>query len=193
MAPKRQRFDYRPFGLLDGQPGGSDPDAHIYRYTGQELDAETGLYNYRHRLYDPVTRRFISPDPMRQYFSPYLFVADSPLQHTDANGAWSFGATMGSMIGGAEILGGVALIQGGTATSESALAPRSSWREGTVTGAGIGGLGYSINTGIHGDYKWSQFGNAELGGHHRRRRDRGRRGCHSLLRWSLVPFRRQHL
>ena len=158
------RFDYRPFGLDDDHPGGSNPDAHIYRYTGQEYDAETGLYNYRHRLYDPATRRFIAPDPMHQYFSPYLFVADSPLQHIDASGAWSCGATFGSIIGGAEILGGVALIGAGVATSEFGVGAALIVAGGLVTGAGIGGLGYSINTGIHGDYKWSQFGNAEAGG-----------------------------
>ncbi len=158
------RFDYRPFGLPDDPPGGSDPDAYTYRYTGQEWDPETGLYNYRHRLYDPSTLRFISPDPMHQYFSPYLFVADSPLQHTDASGAWSFGATAGCLIGGAEIIGGAALIGAGIATSEFGVGVALGVAGGAVMGAGVGGLGYSINTGVHGGYKWSQFGNAELGG-----------------------------
>jgi RHS repeat-associated protein len=32
-------------------------------YTGQEKDEETGLYNYRARLYDPYLKRFLDTDP----------------------------------------------------------------------------------------------------------------------------------
>jgi RHS repeat-associated protein len=35
-----------------------------FRYTGREFDAETGLYYYRARYYDPATGRFISEDPI---------------------------------------------------------------------------------------------------------------------------------
>ncbi len=35
-----------------------------FRYTGRELDAETGLYYYRARYYDPSAGRFISEDPL---------------------------------------------------------------------------------------------------------------------------------
>jgi len=33
------------------------------QYTGRESDAETGIYYYRARYYDPATGRFISEDP----------------------------------------------------------------------------------------------------------------------------------
>jgi RHS repeat-associated protein len=34
-----------------------------YKFTDQELDQETGLYNYGARLYDPIVARFVTPDP----------------------------------------------------------------------------------------------------------------------------------
>ena len=33
-----------------------------YRYTGQRLDADTGLYFYNARYYDPALGRFTQPD-----------------------------------------------------------------------------------------------------------------------------------
>lgn len=78
-------LDYLPFGSAL-KTGGTDPDLMIYRYTGQEWDSETGLYNYRHRLYDPALARFYAPDPRRQYFSPYVYVADHPLLLADPSG-----------------------------------------------------------------------------------------------------------
>ena len=35
-----------------------------FKYTGRELDSETGLYYYRARYYDPAMGRFISEDPI---------------------------------------------------------------------------------------------------------------------------------
>ena len=35
-----------------------------YRYTGRELDSDTGLYYYRNRWYDPEIGKFISEDPI---------------------------------------------------------------------------------------------------------------------------------
>ena len=35
-----------------------------YGFAGREYDAESGLYYMRARYYDPVTGRFLSPDPL---------------------------------------------------------------------------------------------------------------------------------
>jgi RHS repeat-associated protein len=154
------RFDYKPYGLADDTAGGSDSSAVTYRFTEQEQDAETGLYNYRHRLYDPATLRFISPDPKQQFFSPYIFVADNPLQHTDPTGEWSVGATLGLITGAVEVVGGAAVIGVSVAFDCSPGIVAG----GAIAGAGIAGMGYSINTGVHGGYSWSKFGDAEAGG-----------------------------
>ena len=55
-----EQTDYMPFGQMRDY---SDPPAlTMYKYTDQELDLGTGLYNYDARLYDPIIGRFISAD-----------------------------------------------------------------------------------------------------------------------------------
>jgi RHS repeat-associated protein len=67
--------------------------------TDQELDKESGLYNYDARLYDPVVGRFISPDsivPRRfdsQAYDRYAYTLNNPLKYTDPSGHFIFSAT----------------------------------------------------------------------------------------------------
>lgn len=83
-------YDYLPYGQLM-RTYGNDPEAHIfYRYTGQEWDEETGLYNYHARLYDPSIGRFYQPDPKAQYFSPYKYAGNSPVSLVDPDGEFAF-------------------------------------------------------------------------------------------------------
>ncbi|XP_059612603.1 uncharacterized protein LOC132259075 [Phlebotomus argentipes] len=83
-------YDYLPYGGLM-RSYGNDPQAHIsYRYTGQEWDEETGLYNYHARLYDPSIGRFYQPDPKAQYFSPYKYAGNSPISEVDPDGELAF-------------------------------------------------------------------------------------------------------
>ncbi len=54
---------YRVYGaVLDS--AGAAPVAVRYRWTGRELDQETGLYYFRARYYDPAVQRFIQEDPI---------------------------------------------------------------------------------------------------------------------------------
>ncbi len=71
-----------------------------YKFTDQEHDPETGLYNYDARLYDPVIGGFISVDPIAQenikqtnkhLFDPrmlnrYSYVRNNPLNFVDPDG-----------------------------------------------------------------------------------------------------------
>ena len=66
-------------------------------YTDQELDTETGLYNYDARLYDPLIGRFISPDSIvprpydPQSLNRYSYCRNNPLIYTDPTGHWDDG------------------------------------------------------------------------------------------------------
>jgi RHS repeat-associated protein len=52
------RLDYEPFGLPCGPlPAGRQPV-----FAGKALDAESGLYYFGARYYDPATGRFLTPD-----------------------------------------------------------------------------------------------------------------------------------
>ena len=110
-------FDYMPFGDLIGTPGGTNPDIICYRYTGQEYDTETQLYNYRARLYDSRLGRFYAVDPAGQYFNPYSYAGDDPLDQVDPDGEWAWGiiavSTVVGAIGGAVSAG----IEGKSITS----------------------------------------------------------------------------
>jgi RHS repeat-associated protein len=60
-----------------------------YGYTGRELDAETGLYYYRARYYDPTVGRFISEDPMgfgAGDTNLYRYVGNNATNYTDPTG-----------------------------------------------------------------------------------------------------------
>jgi RHS repeat-associated protein len=63
-----------------------------YSYTDQEWDAETGLYNYDARLYDPVLGRFISADSIvpnwhdPQALDRYAYALNNPLKYVDPDG-----------------------------------------------------------------------------------------------------------
>jgi RHS repeat-associated protein len=102
--------DFLPFGLTRNHTG-----AHIARhtYTDQEEDAETGLYNYNARLYDPALGMFISPDSIVQNpFDPqalnrYAYARNNPLKYIDPSGHvfvvddLIVGAVIGAAIGAA--------------------------------------------------------------------------------------------
>lgn len=103
-------LDYLPFGSSQTTAGGSHPDLLRYRYTGQEWDAEVGLYNFRHRLYDPTIQRFCAPDPKHQYFSPYIYVGDHPLLLTDPTGDWGIGNIVGIVGASVQIAAGAVVV-----------------------------------------------------------------------------------
>jgi RHS repeat-associated protein len=57
-----------------------------YRYTGREYDDETGLHNFRARLYDSTLMRFYQVDPAEQYSTPYVYCGNNPITLTDPTG-----------------------------------------------------------------------------------------------------------
>lgn len=80
---------YMPFG---GKRGDTGISVSGYKFTDQELDAESGLYNYDARLYDPIVGRFISPDAIipnafySQSHNRYSYCLNHPLKYNDPSG-----------------------------------------------------------------------------------------------------------
>src|SRR5262249_18602712 len=62
-------------------------------FAGRELDAETGLYYYRARNYDPRTGRFISQDTIARAdgLDLFAYAGNDPVNYVDPTGHFSLG------------------------------------------------------------------------------------------------------
>lgn len=81
--------DFYPFGWT--MPGRTGAGSNIYRYgyQGIEGDPETGWNAFTLRNYDPRMARWMNPDPMGQYYSPYLAMGNNPVLMVDPTGGFS--------------------------------------------------------------------------------------------------------
>jgi RHS repeat-associated protein len=81
---------YNPYGDIDVD-NSHGPDVLRNKFTGQELDNESGLYYYKARYYDPALGRFITPDSFSDASSPngtnrYMYVNGNPVRFNDPSG-----------------------------------------------------------------------------------------------------------
>jgi RHS repeat-associated protein len=78
-------YRYDPWGNLMSSTGSIE---NPFRFTGREWDAETGLYFYRTRYYDPEVGRFIQRDKigLAGGWNFYTYAADNPLRWIDPDG-----------------------------------------------------------------------------------------------------------
>ncbi|MDY7039085.1 MAG: RHS repeat-associated core domain-containing protein, partial [Thermodesulfobacteriota bacterium] len=167
---KVEETQYLPFG---GQADHAGVVVGNHKFTDQELDPETGLYNYNARLYDPVIGRFISADPIVPDFSNpqalnrYSYCVNNPLVYVDPSGhdfglSVFIGAVLGSVISGAQSdwdLGSMALgavtgaISGGIFHGAGSIIS-SAGLEGSLAAvaihAGAGAISGGINSAITG-------------------------------------------
>jgi len=76
---------YSPFG---NEIDGAGASCSVLRYTGRESDAESGLYYYRARYYDPTLGRFLTEDPIRFRggMNHYVYVNNNPINANDPEG-----------------------------------------------------------------------------------------------------------
>jgi RHS repeat-associated protein len=75
-----------------GQVAASDPNhPNRFMFTGREFDAETGLYYYRARYYNPTIGRFLQTDPTgyADGLNLYQYCSNNPWNRTDALGTRS--------------------------------------------------------------------------------------------------------
>lgn len=84
-----ETYEYDEWGRCRALPGTLEQP---FRFTGREWDEESGLYCFRARYYDPVTGRFLTPDPLGGGTAAgdrpgrYCYVHNNPLSHTDPLG-----------------------------------------------------------------------------------------------------------
>ena len=137
VAGIQQLFHYDAYGNLLNLT--SDQAATAILYSGQMLDANTGLYNNRARWYDPQIGRFTQLDSFfgnmqdPQSLHKYLYGGADPVNQIDPSGQFFIGimiALMGALGENAWALGQGAMmttvimtgVQLGAMTRESALA-----------------------------------------------------------------------
>jgi len=65
-----EHIEYTPYGELWVEKTRDGIDAIPFRFTGKELDAETGLYYYGARYLDPKTSVWLSADPALGEYVP---------------------------------------------------------------------------------------------------------------------------
>ena len=105
-------YSYDPWGnlrdpeTLETYTPGEEPELFLGRgFTGHEHLTAYGLINMNARLYDPMTGRFLSPDPyvqapdFSQAFNRFSYCWNNPLRYVDEDGEWIH-ILIGAIIGG---------------------------------------------------------------------------------------------
>ena len=104
-----ERYRYGAYGEAtilapDGvtELGDSQVD-NPYRFTGRRYDAETGIYYYRARFYDPERGRFLQRDPKgyEDGMGLYEYVGSNPVNFVDPQGTAAKNGSAGTKAHGA--------------------------------------------------------------------------------------------
>jgi RHS repeat-associated protein len=148
--------NYLPYGK-----SASTSIAGTFGFTAQRIDAESGLYYYRARMYHTAWGRFLQPDPLGMITDDlqpgpggtgnranlYAYVGNDPLNNVDPLGLFTFQI---GVAGGSSFLGFL-VPQGGFGL---AIDTRGNVGSYAYTGAGVG-VGVSAGAGLS-----LQFSNA---------------------------------
>ncbi|WP_038100532.1 RHS repeat domain-containing protein, partial [Treponema pedis] len=78
-----EHIEYTPYGELWVEETAPGIDKLPFRFTGKELDEETGLYYYGARYLDPKYSRWLSGDPALGEYIPQAPVNDEAKKHNE--------------------------------------------------------------------------------------------------------------
>lgn len=76
-------YDFMPYGDIMKSAINTNIS---YQFTGQEMDTETGLHNFRARMYDSDLGMFYAMDPAGQGYSPFAYANGNPIMYVDPDG-----------------------------------------------------------------------------------------------------------
>jgi RHS repeat-associated protein len=81
------RYLYDPFGNVLSQSGPL-ADANVYRFSSKEIHANSGVFYYLYRWYDPTLQRWLNRDPIDEAGGVNLYspVSNNPLKDVDPYG-----------------------------------------------------------------------------------------------------------
>ncbi len=155
-----------------------------YQFTGQEYD-ESGVHNYRARLYDSDLGKFYGVDPAGQGWSPFVYAGNNYIIAIDPDGQAFFlapifiGAAIGAIWGGATYAitpgiegfswggffsaAGIGALGGALGGAASLLAP-AGIIPGALYGAGTGGVIGGLTSELSGGSFGSGFVAGAIGG-----------------------------
>nr|WP_225969468.1 RHS repeat-associated core domain-containing protein [Treponema pedis] len=78
-----EHIEYTPYGELWIEEVAAGLDKLPFRFTGKELDEETGLYYYGARYLDPKYSRWLSGDPALSDYIPKAPIDDEAKKHNE--------------------------------------------------------------------------------------------------------------
>ena len=83
----KAKYIYDTFGNLISKSGPM-ANNNLYRFASREVHANSGLYNFGLRFYDPVTQRWLNRDPIGILggLNTFQYGKNSPTRYTDSNG-----------------------------------------------------------------------------------------------------------
>jgi RHS repeat-associated protein len=81
------RYLYDGFGRLTGK-WGNLADVNHFRFSSQEIEPASGLYDYGFRFYEPNFQRWLNRDPIQEAGGAnlYQFVGNNPVRNVDSYG-----------------------------------------------------------------------------------------------------------
>lgn len=96
-SPMVQESHYYPFGMEMVGIGKKANAPYSFHYQGKERLDSLGLHwdDFGSRYYDPQLGRWHLVDPALQFASPYLAMANNPVNMVDPNGEIAIGAVLG--------------------------------------------------------------------------------------------------